>query len=142
MEEKHVWNPRLELGNAEIDSEHHLQIAMIGALGEAIEQRRPTLARKLADQLAGYSAAHFEGEQLLMEASGYAHAAGHIEEHRAIMTHVNEISALVAGGEYDLALPMALDLLTGLGSHISTSDRAYAAYAAQQRSGANAQRSA
>ena len=35
MQEAHVWSKRLDLAHDELDGEHHLQIAMIGALAEA-----------------------------------------------------------------------------------------------------------
>ncbi len=133
MLEAHVWNDRLDLDHPELDGEHHLQVAMIGALAEAIEQRRPWLARRLGEQLATYSAAHFAGEQLVMEASDFPGVAGHRDEHQLILNHIGEVRELVQGEEYDLALPMALDLLTGIGSHISSSDRAFAQHAKARR---------
>jgi hemerythrin len=133
MQEAHVWNDRLDLGNTVLDGQHHLQVAMIGALAEAIEQRRPWLARRLGEQLAAYSAAHFAGEQLVIETSEYPGAAHHHEEHQVILNHIGEVRDLLQGGEFDLALPMALDLLTGIGAHISSSDRAFAQHADERR---------
>jgi hemerythrin len=125
----HAWNDRLNLGREPLDAEHHLQVAMVSALAEAIEQGRPWMAKRLAEQLAGYTAAHFTSEQLLMETTGYAKRDEHGQEHRSLLTHIDEIRYLLGGGEYELALPMSLDLLTGLGSHIAASDRAFAEHA-------------
>lgn len=122
----HVWSDRLELGHEPLDGEHHLQMALVGALADALEQGRPAAAKRVAEQLAGYTDAHFRGEQLLMEARAYRHLPEHVEEHRALLAHIAEIRYLLDGGEYDLALPMSLDLLTGLGSHIAASDRRFA----------------
>jgi hemerythrin len=133
MQESHMWNDRLDLDDAGLDEEHHLQIAMIGALAEAIEQRRPWLARRLGEQLATYSAAHFGGEQLVMEASKFPDAAKHRDEHQVILNHIGEVRELLQGGEFELALPMALDLLTGIGSHISSSDRAVVQHTSERR---------
>lgn len=131
----HVWSERLELGHEPLDGEHHLQVALVGALADALEQGRPAAAKRLAEQLAGYTEAHFRGEQLLMETSGYAHLAEHQEEHRSLLAHIAEIRYLLGGGEYDLALPMSLDLLTGLGSHITASDRRFAEETDLRRAG-------
>ncbi len=128
MSKTHVWNEKLDLG-CSLDGEHHLQVAMTGALAEAIEQRRPVVAQRIAEQLAQYTAAHFDGEQILMEASGYGDLGEHRDEHRAMLVHIQEIRDLLRSGEYDLALPMALDLLAGLGSHIASSDRRFAEHA-------------
>ena len=126
MEETHPWSPRLELGNETLNREHHLQIALVSALADALEQGRPWVARRVLDQLAGYTAAHFQGEELLMETAAYEQLAEHREEHRTLCAHIDEIRYLVNGGEHELALPMALDLRSGLGSHIAASDRLFA----------------
>jgi len=133
MQEAHVWNDRLDLGHEVLDGEHHLQIAMMGALAEAIEQRRPWMARRLADQVAAYSAAHFEGERLVMATSEYPRAAEHGAEHQAILKHVDELRELLRTEAFDEAHPLALDLLTGIGAHISSSDRAFAQHASERR---------
>jgi hemerythrin len=133
MQESHVWNKRLDLDHAALDGEHHLQIAMIGALAEAIEQRRPWMARRLADQLARYSAAHFEGEQLVMETSEYARAPEHIGEHQAILEAIDEVRELLEREELDEAQQGALELLTGISAHISSSDRVFALHAKERR---------
>ncbi|HEX9289724.1 MAG TPA: hemerythrin family protein [Anaeromyxobacteraceae bacterium] len=125
MEETHVWSERLDLGNDTLDSEHHLQIALVSALAEAIEQGRPWMARRLVEQLAGYSAAHFTGEEVLMESAGYRPLDDHRQEHRAILGHIDEIRSLLTTAENELAQAMALDLLAGLGSHIAASDRRF-----------------
>jgi hemerythrin len=129
----HAWSERLELGIEPLDGEHHLQIALVTALAEALEQGRPSTAHRVADQLAEYSASHFTSEQLLMEATGYPQLADHLEEHRALLAHLDEIRYLLRGAEYDLALPMALDLSSGLASHIAASDRRFTEHAEQRR---------
>ncbi len=126
MEETHVWSDKLELGNGDLDREHHLQMALASGLVDAFERGRPLVARRLIAQLAGYTKAHFAGEDLLMELAGYGQLEAHRREHQAILSHIDEIRYLQERGEYDLALPMAVDLLSGLASHISASDRAFA----------------
>lgn len=126
MEETHVWSDKLELGSGDLDREHHLQIALASGLADAFERGRPLVARRLVAQLAGYTKAHFAGEDLLMELAGYDQVEAHRREHQAILTHIDEIRYLQERGEYDLALPMAVDLLNGLAAHIGASDRAFA----------------
>jgi len=126
MEETHVWNKRLELGHEALDREHHLQLALVSALADALERGRPRVARRVVEQLAGYSAAHFAGEELLMESAGYRHLASHRQEHRDLLAQIAETQQLVTAGERDLAVMMALDLRAELGSHMSASDRRFA----------------
>lgn len=133
MQESHVWNKRLDLDHDALDTEHHLQIAMIGALAESIEQRRPAMARRLAEQLEKYSGAHFVGEELVMESSEYPRAGAHGEEHQAILKRIASVAELLDASDYDGAHTLALDLLTGIGAHISGSDGAFAAYVKERR---------
>jgi hemerythrin len=136
MQESHVWNARLDLEHGPLDQEHHLQIAMIGALTEAIEQRRPWMARRLAEQLQTYSAAHFASEQLMMETSEYPRAAGHAGEHEALLKQVAALREELEGEELDAALAGALDLLNAIGAHITSSDRAFSEHTTSRRGAA------
>jgi len=129
MQEKHAWNKRLDLGYDALDREHHLQVALVSGLADAIERGRPRMARRLLEQLTGYSRAHFAGEELLMDASRYRLLPAHRQEHHAILAEIQEIQYLFDRAEYDLAAPMALDLLAGLVSHIAASDRRFAEHA-------------
>lgn len=126
MKETHAWSERLTLGHDALDQEHHLQVALVSGLAEALEQGRPRLASRLLDQLAGYSKAHFAGEELLMDLAGYRQLDAHRQEHQAMLTQLEEIRYLQDRGEYLLAAPMVLDLLNGLASHIAASDRRFA----------------
>jgi hemerythrin len=126
MEEGHVWSEKLELGQEDLDREHHLQVALVSGLVDAIERGRPLVARRLCAQLDGYTRAHFAGEELLMELAGYGQLDAHRQEHSSMLSHIEEIQYLQERGEYDLALPMAIDLLNSLASHISASDRSFA----------------
>jgi len=123
MMESHAWDERLDLGDEAIDPDHHLQIALVSALADALEQRRPWMARRLVDQLAGYSAFHFSGEELLMDDSAHPQAEAHGREHKALLGQIEEIRAAVQGEEPDLALSLTLDLRTALGAHMASSDR-------------------
>jgi hemerythrin len=126
MEEMHLWDDRLDLGYDALDREHHLQLALVGALSDALERGRPRLARQVVEQLAGYSSAHFAGEEMLMETASYCDLASHRQEHRDLLAQIAEMQQLVTSGERDLAVAMALDLRAELGSHMSASDRRFA----------------
>jgi hemerythrin len=130
MLENHSWNEKLDVGNEAMDHDHHTQIALVTAFTEAVEQRRPALARRLGDQLAEYSAAHFRSEELLMESSGYADAAAHAREHDALLSRIREVNAAQAGSEVDLAVSLALDFRTALAAHMNDADRRVAEHTA------------
>ena len=40
----HAWNEQLDLGHEAMDNEHHLQVALVSAVADAIEQGRPAAA--------------------------------------------------------------------------------------------------
>ncbi len=133
MQEAHVWSHRLDLDHGDLDGEHHLQIAMIGALAEAIEQRRPVMARRLVEQLEKYSSAHFVGEEFVMEASEYPRSAAHHAEHEVLLQRIAELRGALDGEDLDAPHALALDLLSGLGAHIGSSDRAFAQHTRERR---------
>jgi len=126
MEPSQIWDDDLGVGDEELDREHHLQLTLVGALANALQQGRPGVARRVAEQLHGYSAAHFAGEELLMEAACYAPLPSHRQEHQNLLAHMAEMRALVTSGERELATVMALDLRAELGAHMVASDRPFA----------------
>ena len=123
MAENHPWNPRLDVGIEALDHDHHTQIALLAAFTEALEQGRPTLARRLGEELGNYSRAHFRTEELLMEAKGYERKAEHVAEHDALMSRIAEVNAAQEAGNTDLAISLALDFRTSLASHMNDADR-------------------
>ncbi len=123
MIETHAWNDELDLAHEAMDHEHHLQIALVSAFVEAVEQRRPTLARQLAGQLLHYSSAHFSSEELLMEASGHAGRETHAAEHAAFLAQMRDLEATFDQDQAEVALAAALDIRSALGGHIRGMDR-------------------
>ncbi len=118
----HVWNQHLDLGNEAMDQEHHLQIALVSAVADAIEQGRPAEARRLAAQLVAYSGMHFGSEELLMSASAYPDRRRHGDEHRMLTQAMQEVEGALERDERELALAFALDLRAGLAGHIAGAD--------------------
>jgi hemerythrin len=128
MIEAHAWNEKLDLGHEAMDHEHHLQIALVTALAEAIEQGRPWMARKLAAQLVTYSMVHFGSEEMLMEASAFGAASEHASEHRALLEGMREIEGALGRDEAELALAFSVELRAGLTGHMAGADRRLASH--------------
>lgn len=133
MVEAHAWNEKLDLEHEAMDHEHHLQIALLSALVEAVEERRPSFARRLAEQLVRYSTVHFGSEELLMEASGYEARDAHAGEHATFLAQMRELEASCGEETGELALAAALDLRSALAAHIGDADRRLAAQARRGR---------
>jgi hemerythrin len=129
--EAHAWNDRLDLAHEAMDHEHHLQIALVSAFVDAVEQGRPWLARRLAAQLLRHSVVHFGSEELLMEASGYAEREPHAAEHAVFLDRMRELEA-TAGEGAEGALALALELREKLAAHVNDADRKLAARAARR----------
>ena len=119
----HAWNEHLDLGHEAMDQEHHLQIALVSALADAIELRRPVEARRLAGQLVAYSGLHFGSEELLMSAGAYPDRQRHGDEHRILTQAMQEVEGALERAEWELALAFTLDLKAGLAAHITGSDQ-------------------
>ncbi len=118
----HAWNEHLDLGHEAMDQEHHLQIALVSAIADAIEQGRPAEARRLSAQLIAYSGMHFGSEELLMSASAYPDRRRHGDEHRMLSQAMAEVEGALERDERELALAFALDLRAGLAGHIAGAD--------------------
>ncbi len=123
MVEAHAWNERLDLSHEAMDHEHHLQIALVSGFADALEQRRPWLARRVAAQLLAYSTAHFDGEELLMEAASYPEREAHAGEHQEFLAHIRQIERALDEGDEEVALEAALDLRVALAAHMNDADR-------------------
>ncbi len=127
MVEAHAWNERLDLSHEAMDHEHHLQIALVTGFADALEQRRPWLARRVLAQLLTYSAAHFGGEELLMEAASYPEREAHSGQHQEFLAHIRQIERALDEGDEEVALEAALDLRQALAAHMNDADRKLAA---------------
>jgi hemerythrin len=128
MVESHTWNDGLEVGHEAMDHDHHLQIGLVSAFVDAVEQGRPWMARRLADQLLAYSVVHFGSEELLMEGSAFPERDDHAREHGAFLEQMRELQRAFASGDEQLAATAALDLRTALGAHMNDADRRLAAH--------------
>jgi hemerythrin len=126
MVEAHPWNEKLDLSHEAMDHEHHLQLALLTGFTDAVEQRRPWLARRLAEQLVRYSVVHFGSEELLMEASGYGPRAAHAGEHAGFLVEMRALEEAYDGEGGDAALAAALELRAALAAHIDGADRGLA----------------
>lgn len=128
MIEGHSWSDWLEFGDADLDNDHHLQMRLVSALVDAIEEGRPWLAHRLADHLRDSSNVHFEEEEQRMRASGYPDRKAHQREHDALLARMQEIVDAVDAEDSAQAIAAALDLRSSLAAHIGNSDRAVLAW--------------
>lgn len=130
MPESHAWDARLDLGNEAMDHEHHLQVGLVSAFVEALEQGRPGMARRLVDQLLQYSTVHFGSEELLMEGTAYPERDAHAREHAAFLDHIRDLQRAFEAGDQEFATAAAVELRAALGAHMNDADRRLASHVA------------
>jgi hemerythrin len=130
MPESHAWDAKLDVGNEAMDHEHHLQVGLVSAFVDAIEQGRPGMARRLVDQLFQYSAVHFGSEELLMEGTAYPEHGAHAHEHAIFLEQIREVQRAYDAGDPDLATALAVELRAALAGHINDADRRLAYHVA------------
>lgn len=128
MVEGHAWSDWLEVGDFDLDNDHHLQMRLVSALIDAIEEGRPWLAHRLADHLHDSSTVHFESEEQRMRRSAYPERAEHLKEHDALVERMAELIETVGTENEAEALAAAMDLRSTLAAHIGSSDRRLAAH--------------
>lgn len=128
MTDGHAWSDWLEVGDTDLDNDHHLQMRLVSSLVDAVEEGRPWLAHRLAEHLRAASAVHFDEEEGRMRRDGDPERAEHQREHDALLKLMDELRAEVVGGDEAAAVAVALDLRSRLAGHIGTFDRRFAAH--------------
>ncbi len=134
MIEGHSWSDWLEIGDSDLDNDHHLQMRLVSSLLDAIEEGRPWLAHRLVDHLRDSSAVHFEEEERRMREAGYPDRMDHLRQHDALLARMEELVSAVDAGEDALAVAAVLDLRSALAGHISGSDRNVVLFEQSERS--------
>ncbi|MGE0454951.1 MAG: bacteriohemerythrin [Vicinamibacteria bacterium] len=126
----------LTTGIVAIDAEHAVQLAQVDAVIAALSQGRPADEVAAAvERLAGYTEAHFLGEQLLMRQEAYPAYEQHLQEHDRLIGRLRELKLLCAKGPLSGDEPALFrDWLL---AHIQTEDIALAGYLRARREGSS-----
>jgi hemerythrin len=110
-------------GHEGLDREHVVQVGLVDALVDAVEQRQdPSLIRSILDQLLEYTRVHFLSEQLLMRLHAYPAYGRHLSEHENMTERLFELSELQRTGERVDTNETLRQLRAELIEHIQTRD--------------------
>ena len=121
--------PPDKLDLSSIDNEHRIQIGLLNALYDAVNNKNPASeVNQILNQLTTYSELHFMSEELLMRMYAYPDYDDHVHDHEAMTEFLNDIMKTVTAGQDSLALKTASDMRQFLVSHISTRDEALSEY--------------
>jgi hemerythrin len=122
------------LGVPEIDSEHALQLSVVGAFRSALAREDLEAQRVIFDRLVDYSNAHFMAEAMIMRLHAYPAAEGHLVEHRRLLDELSEVRKALGTTSWT-GDGVADRLDDWFRTHLQTYDRPFALFLAE----ANAQ---
>ncbi len=112
-----------------IDTEHRVQLGMLKALCDAVDEGQPAAKiHEILNQLTAYSELHFMSEELLMRMYAYPDYDDHVLDHTAMTDRLNQILRRYAAGQDNLALKTASEMREFLLSHINSRDKALTDY--------------
>jgi len=121
--------PPDSLDLSSIDNEHRIQIGLLNALYDSVNDKKPASEiNQILNQLTTYSELHFMSEELLMRMYAYPDYDDHVHDHEAMTEYLNDIMKTVTAGNDSMALKTASDMRQFLVSHISTRDEALSEY--------------
>jgi hemerythrin len=108
-----------------IDNEHRIQLGMLKALCNAVEEGEPAAKiHEILNQLTAYSELHFMSEELLMRMYAYPDYDDHVLDHEAMTERLNQIMRRYAAGQDSIALQTANEMREFLLGHINSRDQA------------------
>lgn len=121
--------PTAKHDSASIDREHQVQIGMLDAFCKLIEKDAPQeKIQEMLSQLTEYSEVHFMSEQLLMRMYAFPDYDDHVQDHEAMIEHLNQIKDRYISGQKSIALETANEMRQFLTAHIGTRDQAFSNY--------------
>jgi hemerythrin len=114
-----IWLETYTLGNSLVDSTHREFVEIVNAL---LAADSTTLDARL-DEFAVHAKQHFDQEDRMMAESGYTNARCHIDEHKAVLTSVNEVRALPDERRFVEGPRLARELARWFPGHLDAMDR-------------------
>lgn len=132
------WDPKLLVGNAEIDSQHQELFRRVDQLLRALQMGSVTAEVERVMAFVGdYVHLHFRQEEALMQRSAYpdrsAHAAEHLELIRSFVALKKQLSR--TGPTPEFAASLGAALVDWLKEHIATTDAALGTWLASHPAG-------
>ena len=128
------WLPEYAVGVQQVDREHEGLFSLAGRMHQAmLAGEGKQVLEGLLGELVRYTFYHFEHEEQFMKKIGYSGFEEHCKQHDGLRTRVRAMQTRAAAGERTMTIEVMLFLMDWLKTHILTSDRRIAEYAAQRR---------
>lgn len=127
--ERYVWNPRLEKGIGAMDATHREFVELVDGLLSCPDE-------ELSDRLQAlleHTREHFAQESRWMEESGFPPIAIHEDEHRRVLSAMEQVLAQARAGDIPPARQLIAQLPAWFEQHAASMDNALAMH--MQRTG-------
>jgi hemerythrin len=122
-----VWQAKYSVGIPEIDAQHKKLIGLINELFKAMRVGGgDQIMAKLFESLLQYTQQHFAFEENLMRKGRYSGLEAHLEEHRKLISQVQELRTKFLSGKITISIQVMTFLKEWLQAHILGSDAKYA----------------
>lgn len=130
------WNPKYEIGIAEIDEQHKKLVALVAQFYKALMRpgKSDTWKGELTKTLhecCAYVQTHFKFEEELLQKAGYPDFANHKAQHDEFTRKVLETAKNFNASTPLTAVKFARFLYDWILAHISHTDRLYVPYIKQ-----------
>mgnify|MGYP001815610560 CR=1 FL=1 len=121
-----VWKDDYSVGIEAMDNDHKKLLNLINQLQTATDYYTgQEFEKKALDELVDYTKTHFSREETLMQENNYAELEDHKEQHRLMITKVDELLKAYENNP-EVAIKDALDYLKNwLIRHINGTDKEY-----------------
>lgn len=132
--ERFPWNPALETGHEDIDSQHRSLFRLAGELADAVDDCdcSDDVVADALYALSDYCVQHLCDEESLMESSGYPELPAHKSLHQALTSHTIQLMARYFDGEDMRPSGVAPFVVEWLTLHIEMADRRFVEYLRHQ----------
>ncbi|MDP9650685.1 bacteriohemerythrin [Paraburkholderia caledonica] len=125
------WGDCSSVGHASIDETHEEFATLVNAMLDADRARIPSLMEDLHRHIEE----HFGLEHQLMERFDFPARECHVEEHDKVLASVREVRTLVATGNTEIAVELAVALANWFPGHSDYMDSALAAWVVKKTKG-------
>jgi hemerythrin len=123
------WDDKLSVGIGVIDEDHKKLLGLINNLQTAAHYHTgEAFERQALDELVNYTKFHFQREEDLMQANGYADFPSHKQQHEAMILEVGKMLEAYETDRARTIEKLCQFLKKWLINHIAGTDQAYAPY--------------
>jgi hemerythrin-like metal-binding protein len=125
MEDKFVWSPDYETGDARIDSQHRQLLYLANLLWTAlVEGKSDAVVTRAIDALSAYSREHFTEEERFFERIGTPLLADHRKQHERLAKDVRDMAIADLEGSRHLGVKLEAWVESKLVPHMMEADQA------------------